>query len=120
MGSYAATSSTIDALCTELRYSSGAMGSVSIGTAYTKNNITIAATWYNYIWIPHRTGGVDGAASGDNCNYGTLILSAMNSTTNTYILRFSSNTVAELIKVSTTAYVDSIVGNINSVLESVL
>lgn len=120
MGSYAATSSTIDALCTELRYSSGAMGSVAIGTAYTKNNITIAATWYNYIWIPHRTGGVDGSASGDNCNYGTLILSAMNSTTNTYILRFSSSTVAELTKVSTTAYVDNIVGNINSVLESVL
>ena len=53
----------------------GAMGSVQITTAYTKNNVTIPATWYNYIYIPHRWGSQEG----DNSQYGTLILMEMTS-----------------------------------------
>ena len=95
MGSYAAAASTIPNLCTELRYSSGAAGSCSIGTAYTKDSITIATGWYNFIWVPHRSGGVNGAASGDNCDYGSLYLSGM-TVSGCYMIRFSSGAITEL------------------------
>lgn len=79
IGSYAPAANTIPNLLDDVRLSSGCIGSVSITTAYTSNGITIPATWYNYIYIPHRTGGIDGSATGagDNVNYGTLILSGM-------------------------------------------
>ena len=96
MGSYQAQASTVPNLCEELRYSSGAAGSVSIGTAYTKDNVTIATGWYNFLWIPHRSGGVNGAASGDNCNYGSLYLSGMTVWNVAYLLRFSTSTITEL------------------------
>lgn len=94
-GSYGASASTIPDLCTELRYSSGVMGSASISTAYTKNGVTIAKGWYNFLWIPHRSGGVNGKASGDNCDYGSLYLSGM-TTSGCYMLRFASGNIAEL------------------------
>lgn len=95
VGSYQAQATKIPDLCTELRYSSGAMGSVALTEAYTKDGITIAATWYNFIWIPHRSGGVNGAASGDNCNYGSLILSGMTGS-GAFIIRYASGSIAEL------------------------
>jgi hypothetical protein len=39
-----------------------------------------SATWYNYLYMPHRIGGNYGAAQSDNCNYGTLLLFYMTST----------------------------------------
>lgn len=95
VGSYCPSAATIENLCEELRFSSGACGSVSITTAYTKNNITIPTGWYNFIWVPHRSGGVNGAASGDNANYGTLYLTGM-TTTNGYRLRYFNNNIADL------------------------
>ncbi len=95
VGSYQAQATKIPDLCTELRYSSGAMGSVALTEAYTKDGITIAATWYNFIWIPHRSGGVNGAASGDNCNYGSLILSGMTGS-GAFIIRYANGSIAEL------------------------
>ena len=76
-GSYGASATTIENLCEELRYSSGAIGSVNITTAYTKDTVTIPTGWYNFLWIPHRSGGVNGQANGDNCNYGSLYLTNM-------------------------------------------
>ena len=99
MGTYGAASNTIPNLCEELRYSSGVAGSVSIGTAYTKDSVTINTGWYNFLWIPHRSGGVNGAASGDNCNYGTLYLSGM-TVSGSYVIRYSSSTIAEVIKIT--------------------
>lgn len=95
MGSYVAAASTIPNLCTELRYSSGAAGSCSIGTAYTKDGVTISTGWYNFLWIPHRSGGVNGSASGDNCDYGSLYLSGM-TVSGCYMIRFASGSIAEL------------------------
>lgn len=94
-GSYQATATTIETLCEELRYSSGVMGSVNITTAYTKDNITIPTQWYNFLWIPHRSGGVNGTASGDNCNYGSLYLSGMTNT-GLYMIRYASSAIAEV------------------------
>lgn len=76
-GSLQASSETIPNLLNELRYSSGCMGSFNLNTAYTANSVTIATGWYTFLYIPHRSGGVSGSASGDNCNYGVLLLFGM-------------------------------------------
>lgn len=93
MGSYGSSQTTIPNLCSELRYSSGACGSANLA-AYTKG-VTIAAGWYNFLWIPHRSGGVNGAASGDNCNHGSLFLSGM-TVSGAYIVRYTSSDIAEV------------------------
>lgn len=93
-----ANSSTIEDLITELRYSNGAMGSVSIGTAYTNGGVTVSAAWYNFLWIPHRIGGLNGEANNDNCNYGTLLLFSMTGSQGIYRIRFSNQAIAELNK----------------------
>ena len=49
MGTYQAVATTVPNLCEELRYSSGVAGSVNISTAYTKDSITIATGWYNFL-----------------------------------------------------------------------
>ena len=108
MGSYQPLVTTIADLCNELRYSSGCSGSVSIGTNYSANNITISSGWYNFFWMPHRSGGVDGRASGDNCNYGSLLLSGI-TVSGCYLIRYSSSSIAELQKLnkSLTMSIDS-------------
>lgn len=108
MGSFQATSTTVPDLANELRFSSGCTGSVSIGTAYTKGSVTIPTGWYNFFYSPHRSGGVNGAASGDNCNYGTILLSGM-TVSGLYRIRVKSTSdyVTELEKIytSTTPYI---------------
>lgn len=94
-GSYLSSQTTIPELCEELRYSSGVMGSVNISTAYTKDGITIATGWYNFLWVPHRSGGVNGAASGDNCDYGSLYLSGM-TLSGLYMIRYASKAIIEV------------------------
>ena len=77
-GSLSAESTNIPDLCEELRYSNGCCGSCNITTSYTKDGYTIPTSWYNFIWVPHRTGGNNGEANGVNCNYGALYLTSMN------------------------------------------
>lgn len=101
MGSYQAVATTVDGLVDEVRYSSGCAGSVSIGTAYTANSVTITAGWYNFMYMPHRSGGVNGSASGDNCNYGNLLLFGMNNTYGRFVVRVSSGAIAEVCKLLT-------------------
>lgn len=97
MGSCESGANTVPALCEELRYSSGCAGSVNITTAYTLDGVTVNAGWYNYLWIPHRSGGVNGAAYRDNCNYGTLFLSPMTTFSGeSYIVRFSAGSISLL------------------------
>ena len=104
-GSYQASATTIANLVEEVRYSSGCMGSANITSAYTKNNVTVATGWYNFFYTPHRSGGVNGAASGDNCNYGTLIIAGMTTDTcGTFFLRVSSGSVQSLRKVAAGSY----------------
>jgi hypothetical protein len=99
MGSYEADATTIPNLCEELRYSSGASGSANIEEAYTKDGVTISAKWYNFIWMPHRFGGANGAASGDNTNFGSLLLSAMTgSAAECYLIRYSSQSIQNVVR----------------------
>ena len=103
MGSYGAAASTVPNLVAELRFSSGCMGSASISTAYTNGSITIGAGWYNFIYSPHRSGGANGAASGDNCNYGNLLLMGM-TVGGAYLIRVASAAIQE-VKVLGSDYV---------------
>lgn len=58
-----------------LRYTTGGkMGSVELSTAPKSS---MPASWYNYIWIPHRVGG----NYSDNFNFGTLLMFPMTSNT---------------------------------------
>ena len=101
MGSYGSAQTTVPNLVDEVRFSSGCCGSASIGTAYTANNVTIATGWYNFMYMPHRSGGVNGSASGDNCNYGNLFLFGMNNTNGRFIVRVSSGSIAEVAQLYT-------------------
>lgn len=91
MGSYGTRQQTLSNFCNEVRFSSGCMGSISITTAVTANNVTIPTSWYNFIYTPHRSGGVNGAASDDNCNYGTLLLFGMTSNSRAFKVRISGS-----------------------------
>lgn len=102
MGSFQATSNTVPDLVNELRYSSGVMGSASITTEYTSGAVTIPTGWYNFIYSPHRSGGISGSASGDNCNYGSLILIGMTGFFGMYRIRISSASIAEVNRVCET------------------
>ena len=102
MGSYGSSQQTVDGLVDEIRYSSGAAGSASINTAYTKSGVTIATGWYNYFYMPHRSGGNSGAADGDNVQYGNLFLFGMNNTNGRYVVRVSSGAIQEVAKLITT------------------
>ena len=105
IGSYGASASTVPNLVEELRYSSGAMGSVSIDTTYTSGNVTIASGWYNFVYTPHRSGGSSGAANGDNHNYGTLLLYGMTVSNAHYRIRIASGSITEVARVLDTSYV---------------
>lgn len=83
--------STLERALYKASYSSGILGSINLSSAYTKNSITIPSSWYNYIYIPHRTGGNNGAAQADNHNYGTMIITGMTSDNGIYKIRYNGS-----------------------------
>lgn len=94
IGSYGSSQTTVPNLIAEVKLSSGCMGSANITTAYTLNNVTIPTGWYNFEYIPHRSGGVNGNTNGDNCNYGVLYLHRMNGTEyQDYVISFDASTI---------------------------
>ena len=98
VGSYQAAATTIPKLVEELRYSSGCMGSASISAAYGQ----MPTGWYNFIYIPHRSGGKNGSAVGDNCNYGNLILIGMTMTNQAWIVNFISGNIESYFSIRNT------------------
>ena len=94
---------TVPNFIDEVRYSSGVVGSVRIHEAYTKDGVTIPAnaingSWYNFIYMPHRSGGVNGTGTGDNHLYGTCIISDMTANNNAFIIRVSSGAIQQVSK----------------------
>ena len=99
MGSYQASATTIANLVDEVRYSSGVMGSANISASYTNGNVTIPSGWYNFIYSPHRSGGVNGTATGDNCNYGSLLLMSMTADNGMFKIRVSSGAIGSVRRI---------------------
>jgi len=83
---YPAETGTVQEIIQALRVRpGGSQGSVDV-KASTISTVSVPANWYNYIWLPHRTGN----ASGDNQNYGTLILTPLTGTPKVYVIEGQS------------------------------
>lgn len=91
------STTNVSSLFDLVRYTNGCMGSVSFSAAQTISNYTILATWYHYIWIPHRDGADHGQDNGDNCNYGALILYKMLSSSPEGYLIYSNSSLVNLL-----------------------
>lgn len=82
------SSDNLEALLKKIQGLSPRMGSANI-----LKDTRIAATWWSFLYIPHRTGvGVD------NGNYGTLLLFPMAGNGSSYIIRSSSAGVVSDIR----------------------
>lgn len=81
------SSDTIEALLKKIQNTSPKMGSASI----TKDT-RIASIWWNFFYVPHRTG-----SGGDNGDYGTLLLFPMNGNGTSYIVRAGKGGVVSSI-----------------------
>lgn len=103
VGSYQADATTIPDLVQEVRYSSGCMGSVNIDTSYSVDNDSISSGWYNFIYTPHRSGGLNGNAAGDNTEYGTLLLYPMTSSVGSWRIRVSMGEISEVARLFDTS-----------------
>lgn len=99
-GCYQATAQTIPDLLTEVRVSSGCMGSVYLNANYTSGAVTIpGSAWYNFLYVPHRSGGENGQeiSGNDNTRYGNLTLWPMTGVTSNkqwigeYIIKINSS-----------------------------
>ena len=86
--------SNLERALTKASYSSGIMGSINLTTAYTTSTPNIPTGWYNYLYIPHRNGGNNGAIQSDNCGYGSMLLFGMNNDNGIFRIR-RNNTIVE-------------------------
>lgn len=87
---------TIPRLIEILKFSSGGSGSAYINSSYTLGSTTLSVGWYNFIWIPHRTGGYNGEAN-ENTTAGSLILSGM-TIEGFSVIRYYNSTIQSLHK----------------------
>lgn len=104
IGSYQASAGTVENLVKEVRFSSGVIGSVQIST-YTSGSLTIAAGWYNFQYVPHRSGGMNGGENGDNCDYGTLLLFGMTVNNANWRIRVTSGAISEVARIVDSSYI---------------
>jgi hypothetical protein len=70
---YCDTTITIDAFLTNVLGHGAAMGSFFLKTAFSKNNVTVSASRYYYIFLPYRDGVVNSSTDDTNVR-GCLIL----------------------------------------------
>lgn len=71
------SSTTVPEMLETVRYTSGAMGSTYINTDYSYGSHTIPVGWFNFLYIPHGTGGMRRGSWSDNHEYGNLFLYSM-------------------------------------------
>lgn len=91
-GAYQPSATTVPGLINEVRTKTFCCGSANL-SSYTLSSITTPAGWYNFLWIPHRGGGILG---GDNPNYGTLLLFGMNVDTTPKCIRVSGSAAVSM------------------------
>ena len=81
------SSGSVESIIQALRVSpGGSIGSVQVNASSTISGVTIPAQWYNYIWLPHRTG----QPADDNQNFGSLILTPLTTTPDFYVVEGSA------------------------------
>lgn len=96
---------TMSTFIANVRMTSGCVGSFYLESAYSYTgsgySLTVPAGWYNYMYIPHRSGAQNGQANGDNHNYGNVMMKGMNNSANvdTYIIRINNTNIGDIVKV---------------------
>ena len=79
-----------------VRYKNGCLGSFINGSSQMFMPIRYGT--FCYLYIPHRTGGENGAALSDNCNYGNFIVFCLyghgSNIGHGYIIRYSNQTLS--------------------------
>lgn len=83
-------------LVNRVRFTNGCCGSVSFSKEETVLGATFWATWYNYLWVPHRSGAENGVADNDNTNFGTLYLTSMVDNAESAIIRYTGNYISQI------------------------
>ena len=83
-------------LINKVRFTNGCCGSASFSEMETILGATFWATWYNYLWVPHRSGAENGASHGDNTEYGTLYLTSMIDGALSAIIRYTGNYIWQI------------------------
>ena len=74
-GYYDSTQTTLEDFINEVKMSSGAMGTVTFSSNDSSHGVSIpGGITYSFIYMPHRSGGINGAANGDNTDYGNILL----------------------------------------------
>lgn len=109
IGSKEEPHTTVQKLIDTLRYTNGQIGSVQITENYVKDGITIPATWYNYVYIPHRFGTDTGTVLSDTVNrdnhmYGNLILYSMTNNMASYTVKLQGGVIASIRSAALDAY----------------
>lgn len=97
-GTKEVTATDLSTVFANVRYSNGLMGSFDLRAAYTKDSVTIPAGWYNYLYIPHRIGGLNGGVQGDNANFGNLLVLGM-TVSGAYIVRWVNQSINSIYKI---------------------
>ena len=109
VGSKLSSQHTIPNLINELKYTNGQMGSFELTSAYTLNGKTVGVGWYNYTWIPHRSGGNSGQSYDDNCSFGSLFLSGMCYNINgPYLIHYDVDQITSIQKLSSVEGYDAL------------
>lgn len=87
------SSTNVTALIDKVRYTNGVMGSVCFTSPQSISGLTVGASWYNFIYIPHRSGGSHGWGNGDNQNWGSLLLFPMTFDGLSIVVRFANGSI---------------------------
>lgn len=106
LGSSTNTTYTIDSMWVDLQNKVGSTGSVYLNKKASGVGSGIATGWYNFIYMPHRSG----VGGGDNNLYGSIILTPMaaNDNTTSWVLRVqnSATTVTSAVKLTNYSIAD--------------
>jgi hypothetical protein len=80
---------SIDDLYSQRKDTPGGVGSISLTKKSSGTGSEIPAGWYNYAYLPHRVGG----PTGDNGNYGTILLFPMTFIGTSYIVQCAGGSI---------------------------
>ena len=108
---------TIDDLIAKLVNRPPSLGLCSFSPPKEPRLSFTGGSWYNYLYIPHRTG-----IGGDNCKYGYLLLFPMTGPGKAYRVTYSNGSVISVEEFYTNAYPPSKssvgLGNVDNTADS--
>lgn len=90
---------TIDDLIAKLINKPPMLGSCMFNQSKEKRLSFTGGSWYNYLYVPHRTG-----IGGDNPSYGNLLLFPMTGLGKAYRVTYASNCIISVEEFYTNAY----------------